>query len=132
MYERPYAFTKVLRGTDHPTALARVREVLGAEGFGVLTEIDVKATLHKKLGVERKPYVILGACNAPLAHRALEAEPAIGVFLPCNVDVFEGEAGETVVQAVNPEALFRLAEAPGLAPIAADAAARLRRVLDRL
>jgi uncharacterized protein (DUF302 family) len=132
MYDRSYAITRVLPGVDHATALSRVREALAAEGFGVLTEIDVRATLAKKLGVERKPYVILGACMPQLAHRALEAEPAIGVFLPCNVDVFEGAEGETVVQAVNPEAVFRLVETEGVAAIAGEVAARLRRVLERL
>lgn len=132
MFDRPYAITRVLPAVDHATAVARVREALATEGFGVLTEIDVQATLEKKLGVERRPYLILGACNPVLAHRALEAEPTIGVFLPCNVDVFEGDGGEVVVQAVNPEAMFRLVETEGVAPIAAEVSSRLRRVLERL
>ena len=132
MYDRTYAITKRLPGVDQATAIARVRESLSTEGFGVLTEIDVQATLAKKLGVERRPYVILGACNPALAHRALEAEPSIGVFLPCNVDVFEGADGTTVVQAVDPRAMFRLVENPGVEPIAAEVAERLRRVLERV
>lgn len=132
MYDRSFAITKHLPGVSHETAVARVREALATEGFGVLTEIDVRATLAKKLGVERKPYVILGACNPALAHQALEAEPAIGVFLPCNVDVFEGAGGETVVQAVDPRAMFRLVENPKIEPIAGEVALRLSRVFDRL
>ncbi len=132
MYDASYAHTKRLDGTTPQQAMTRVREVLATEGFGVLTEIDVQATLKKKLGVERRPYVILGACNPTLAHKALEAEPAIGVMLPCNVDVFEGEDGATYVQAIRPEVMFRLVENPAVKPIAAEVDTRLRRVLDAL
>ena len=132
MYEASYAHTRKLSGTTPEQAIARVREALAREGFGVLTEIDVQATLKKKLGVERKPYVILGACNPALAHKALEAEPAIGVLLPCNVDVFEGDDGGTYVQAVRPQALFRIVENPSVKPIADDVDARLQRVLAAL
>lgn len=132
MYEASYAHTRKLSGTTPEQAIARVREALAREGFGILTEIDVQATLKKKLGVERKPYVILGACNPPLAHQALEAEPAIGVLLPCNVDVFEGDDGGTYVQAVRPQALFRIVENPAVKPIADDVDARLQRVLAAL
>lgn len=132
MYEANYAHTRRLEGATQEQAIARVREALATEGFGVLTEIDVKATLKKKLGVDRKPYVILGACNPGLAHQALEAEPAIGVLLPCNVDVFEGEDGATWVQAVRPSTLFRVVDNPAVRPIAEDVDARLQRVLERL
>ena len=132
MYDASYVHTKRLDGTTQQQAMARVRELLATEGFGVLTEIDVQATLKKKLGVERRPYVILGACNPALAHKALEAEPAIGVMLPCNVDVFEGEDGATYVQAVRPDVMFRLVSNPAVLPIAAEVDGRLRRVLDAL
>jgi len=107
----------------------RCRELLTAEGFGVLTEIDVQATLKKKLGVEREPYVILGACHPPSAHRALSVEPAVGVLLPCNVTV-SVERGETVVRALNPEAAMSLLQEPQIAEVASELARALRRVLD--
>ncbi len=129
-YERDYAFTRVLPGVSMPEAVAKVRQALSAEGFGVLTEIDVQATLKQKIGVERRPYLILGACNPKLAHQALEAEPGIGVFLPCNVDVFEGEDGTVHVQTVRPEVMFGLVKNPGVGPIADEVSARLGRVLD--
>ena len=112
-------------------AVERVREALAAEGFGVLTEIDVKATLEKKLGVEFRPYVILGACNPPLAHRALTTERNIGLLLPCNVIVYATDrAGESVVAAVDPEVSLSRVGNEALAPLAVDVKARLRRVLD--
>lgn len=112
--------------------VTRVREALAAEGFGVLTEIDVQATLKKKLDVDRSPYLILGACNPELAHRALLAEPSIGVFLPCNVDVYVGEDGATVVETVRPLVLFEHVQNPKVAPVADEVNTRLLRVLDAL
>lgn len=112
-------------------AEARVRELLQDEGFGVLTEIDVEATLREKLGVAFRPYRILGACNPPLAHRALEAEPGIGLLLPCNVVVEAGAAGGSRVSFLDPETALGMVGNPDLAPIAADAAQRLHRVADR-
>ncbi len=118
MYERDYAYTKVFSNSTLPDLLPRVRAALTAQGFGVLTEIDVQKTLHTKLGVERKPYLILGACNPKLAHMALQAEAPIGVFLPCNVNLFEGEQGEVVVQTPRPSALFGLVDNAAIAPLA--------------
>jgi uncharacterized protein (DUF302 family) len=111
-------------------AVARVRDELQAESFGVLCEIDVQATLKAKLGVDREPYLILGACNPPLAHRALEAEPELGVLLPCNVVVHERD-GRVTVSAVDAERMLSLVDNGALAPIAADVRARLARVVER-
>ena len=127
-----YARTRRLEGVPQAQAIERVKAELAKEGFGVLSEIDVQATLKKKLDVDRPPYVILGACNPKLAHQALEAEPSLGVFLPCNVDVFQGEDGATYVQAVRPDVMFRLVDNPRVQPIAADVDARLQRVLAAL
>jgi uncharacterized protein (DUF302 family) len=132
MYERDFAYTKRIEGVPIADVTARVREALAAEGFGVLTEIDVQATLKKKLGVERRPYLILGACNPALAHKALEIEPPIGVFLPCNVDVFEGEDGAVYVQTPKPIVMFGLVRNPGVQPIAEEVDAKLCRVLEGL
>ena len=132
MYERDYAYTKKLAATPLVAAVAKVREALAKEGFGVLTEIDVQAVLKKKLNIDRRPYLILGACNPSLSHRALEAEPPVGVFLPCNVDVFEGDDGATYVQTIRPVVMFGMVANPKLQPIAEEVDARLRRVLDAL
>lgn len=132
MYERPYAITRKLPLTPLPDATARVKAALAVEGFGVLTEIDVQATLEKKLGVTRKPYLILGACNPQLAHQALTAEPAVGTLLPCNVTLFEGDDGALYVQAIHPEAMFSVVNQPAMAPIVAEVTARLTRALDAL
>lgn len=114
-------------------AVERTREALAAEGFGVLSEIDVAATLKKKLDADFRPYVILGACNPPLAHRALTAERDIGVLLPCNVVVYAAdEPGKSVVAAVDPEVSLSRVGNEALRPLAADVKARLSRVLDAL
>jgi uncharacterized protein (DUF302 family) len=108
----------------------RVEAALQAEGFGILTEIDVAATLQAKLGLELLPYLILGACNPRLAHAAIEIEPSIGALLPCNVVLRQAEdTGETVVEILDPELALGIADSEQVAPIAAEAAARLRRVL---
>ena len=114
-------------------AVQRTREALAAEGFGVLSEIDVRATLAKKLDVDFRPYIILGACNPPLAHRALTTERDIGVLLPCNVVVYAGDEPDTsVVSAVNPELSMSNVGNETLRPVAAEVKARLSRVLDAL
>jgi len=112
-------------------AVARVREELKVEGFGVLTEIDVRATLKEKLDIDVEPYVILGACNPPLAHQALEAEPDLGVLLPCNVVVYE-RGGTTHVSAVDAERMLSIVENDALAGVAEDVRARLGAVVDRV
>jgi len=112
-------------------AVARVREELTVEGFGVLTEIDVQATLKEKLDIDSDPYVILGACNAPLAHRALAAEPDLGVLLPCNVVVYE-RGGVTHVSAVDAERMLSIVENDELAPVAEDVRSRLGAVVERV
>jgi uncharacterized protein (DUF302 family) len=129
MYERSYAYTRRLEGLSVAEAVDRARAALAEEGFGVLTEIDLQATLQAKLGVARGPYVILGACNPPLAHRAVEADPGVGVFLPCNVTLFEGDDGATYLQAIRPAALFGLVEHSGVEPIAQEVATRLERAI---
>ena len=112
-------------------AVARVREALKAQGFGVLTEIDVQATLRDKLGEEMEEYLILGACNPPLAHRALAADRRIGLLLPCNV-VIRTEAGQTVIEALDPQTMVAVAGQPALQPVADEAASRLRAALDSM
>jgi len=113
-------------------AEARVRDELQKEGFGVLTEIDVAATLKKKLDVDFRPYKILGACNPPAAHRALQAEDKIGTMLPCNVILQEDGEGRTEVAAVDPVASMQSVENEDLRPVAEEIRERLRDVIDRL
>jgi len=108
--------------------VAKVRDALREQGFGVLTEIDVSATMRDKLGAEMEDYIILGACNPPLAHRALSADRSIGLLLPCNV-VVRAEDGETVVEAMDPQVMTQVTGEPGLIGVAAEAAARLRTAL---
>ncbi|WP_035805726.1 MULTISPECIES: DUF302 domain-containing protein [Kitasatospora] len=112
-------------------AVERVRAALAAEGFGILTEIDVQATLRAKLGEEMEDYLILGACNPPLAHRALGVDRRIGLLLPCNVVVRAADGG-TVVEAMNPQVMVRISDRTELTPVADEATARLRAALDTL
>jgi uncharacterized protein (DUF302 family) len=127
-----YALVKELPELEYDDAVAKTTELLADEGFGVLTEIDVKATLKKKIDVDFRRYVILGACNPQLAHQAMSGEPFIGVLLPCNVVVMEREGGGTIVSALKPSAAFSLVDNPDVAPIADQVEDRLRRVLDKL
>ncbi len=109
-------------------AVERTKAALKSEGFGILTEIDVKATMKQKLDVDFRPYVILGACNPPLAHRALEAELSIGLLLPCNVIVY-ADGDESVVEAMDPLVALDIADAPALAGVATEARQRLQAAL---
>ena len=126
----PYGFGAE---TDLPyeQAVERTKAALKAEGFGVLSEIDVKATLKQKLDVDFEKYVILGACNPQLAHRALTEEHELGLLLPCNVVVHEHD-GRTVVSAADPEVMLGVVDNPALAAIASDAKERLTRALESL
>jgi uncharacterized protein (DUF302 family) len=122
---------KKVLNVGYDEAIARVPEALKTEGFGVLTEIDVRDTLKKKLNAEFRRYKILGACNPPLAHRALSAELDVGVMLPCNVIVYEGDDGRAVVTAIDPMQTVA-AQSPALEPIADEVRGKLARVLERL
>jgi uncharacterized protein (DUF302 family) len=118
--------------TDYETALVQTVNALKAEGFGVLTEIDVKDTLKKKLDVDFPPYKILGACNPPLAHRALTTAPEVGLLLPCNVTVRQLEDGSIEVALIDPLVMLGVVQNPALKPIADEAQARLSRVAEAL
>ncbi len=123
-----YAFTKKV---EYPfdEALARTKEALKAEGFGILTEVDVKETMKKKLDAQYENYIILGACNPPLAHASLQVKKNIGLFLPCNVIVYE-EDGTVFVEAIRPSAAMSIVENDELAKIAAQAEDKLKTVID--
>jgi uncharacterized protein (DUF302 family) len=122
---------RVRLDAPYEEAMERVTAALKEEGFGVLTEIDVKATLKKKLDAEFRKYAILGACNPPLAHRALSTELEIGLLLPCNVIVYE-EDGGSVVSIVDPISMLGVVDSPALKPVADEARARLERVAKAL
>jgi len=117
---------------DYENTLTRTVDALKVEGYGVLTEIDVKDTLKKKLGVDFLPYKILGACNPPLAYRALTAAPEIGLLLPCNVTVRQLEDGRIEVAMIDPLMMMGVINNPALKPIAEEARARLERVAQSL
>jgi uncharacterized protein (DUF302 family) len=131
MEQHGYGFT-VKTPLDYAGAIGAVTEALKGEGFGVLTTIDVQATLKARLGVESAPYTILGACNPPLAHRALAAEPEIGLLLPCNVIVYVDAGGQTTVSAIDPEVQFTVVGRDELASLAREVGAKLRRALEQL
>jgi uncharacterized protein (DUF302 family) len=127
-----YGFETTLSNTSYDDAVRRVTDELGKEGFGILTQIDVKATLEKKLGADFRRYAILGACNPPLAKQALDAEGQIGLLLPCNVVVQEAGKGRVSVSFADPRAMFTLVDNPAVAPVAEEADRRLRRVMQAL
>jgi uncharacterized protein (DUF302 family) len=127
-----YGFKTTL-AASYEEAVERVTAALKARGFGILTRIDAQATLKEKLGRDTRRYMILGACNPPLAHRAMETEPGIGLLLPCNVIVYEEEGTEgTVVSFADPRAMLQVSGNAGLAPIAEEARERLQEVLAAL
>lgn len=129
-----YGHTRELTGVSFGQAVERITSALKDEGFGVLTTIDVKETLKKKIGADFRRYVILGACNPQLAHKALNAELGMGLLLPCNVTVFEGDHGGVVIQVVKPQSMFEVVRKPGLEAmegLAAEADERLKRALER-
>ncbi len=126
--EKTQIGTTVRLNTDFNSALERVTAALKAEGFGVLTEIDMKETLKKKLDVDFRPYKILGACNPPLAYKALSIAPEVGLLLPCNVTVSQVEDGVVEVSLVDPLAMLGVVASPDLKPVADEARARLDRV----
>ena len=130
MNEKGYGITTRLE-VPYEEAVERTRAALQEEGFGVLTEIDVKATLKKKLDTDFRKYIILGACNPPLAHRALQADLAIGLLLPCNVIVYEENDG-AVVSAIDPLVAMSIADIPALEEVAATVQAKLSRVIENL
>lgn len=126
-----YGHTAHLPGVSFDDARARITDALKQEGFGVLTEIDVKATMKAKLDVEFRRYVILGACNPHLAHKALSMDLGIGLLLPCNVCVWEDEGG-SVVSVIRPDAMFSVVKTEGLQPVVEEADRRLKSALARI
>jgi len=126
----PYAIGATV-ALDYARAVDRVKEELGREGFGVLTEIDVAVTMKKKLDVDFRPYVILGACNPPLAYKALSAERDIGLLLPCNVIVYADDTpGRSFVAVMDPVEALKLTENPDVRPLAEEVRERLTRVVE--
>ena len=128
---KEYAFSTVLE-TSYEDAISKVTDALKQEGFGVLTEIDVKATLKKKLDREFRKYVILGACNPPYAHRSLQADLDVGLLLPCNVIVYETDDKKAYVAAINPVSALEVIHSEELRKIAEEVSAKLKRVIERI
>lgn len=132
MTDAKYGITKSLGKVDFDEAVGRVTEALQGEGFGVLTEIDIKATLKKKLDVDFRSYKILGACNPPLALKALTEELMIGLLLPCNVVVFAEDDGTVTASAVSPEEMLKVVGRPEVASLADQVGAKLTKAFERL
>ena len=128
---KEYAFSTVL-DASYEDAVTRVTDALKEEGFGVLTEIDVKSTLKKKLGVDFRKYVILGACNPPYAHRTLQADLDVGLLLPCNVIVYETDYKKAYVSALNPVSALEVIKSRELRAIAGEVSEKLKRVLEKV
>jgi len=126
-----YGHTARLPGVSFEEARARITDALKQEGFGVLTEIDVKSTLKAKIDVDFRRYVILGACNPHLAHKALSADLGIGLLLPCNVCVWEDDGG-SVVSIIRPDAMFSVVKTPGMEPIVAEVDRKLTSALEKV
>lgn len=126
-----YGFGKTIEAS-FDTVIEKVTQELQKEGFGILTDIDVQATLKKKLNQDMPPYRILGACNPPLAHRALTAEPSIGLLLPCNVVVRQDAAGKVQVEFMDPNAVLDLVDKPDITQLAAEVRQKLERVMQAL
>ncbi len=126
-----YGISKKLE-CGYEEAVGRARASLSKQGFGVLTEIDVAATLKKKLGKEFRDYIILGACNPPLAHKALTVETEVGLLLPCNVIVYENDEGSVTVSAIDPQVAMSMIENPALALVAKDVKELLEKVIEDL
>ena len=128
---RNYAFTAVL-DISYEEAVVKVKEALKGEGFGVLTEIDVQATLKEKLSVDFRKYIILGACNPPFAHRSLEADPDVGLLLPCNVIVYEEGDKKSHISAVNPVSALGVIQNEELKGIAKEVSGKLKKVIENV
>ena len=132
MAEASYGYTKDLGELGFDQAVEKVTSALKAEGFGVLTEIDVQGTLKKKLDVDFRKYKILGACNPPLAHHALSNELLIGLLLPCNVVVYEEDDKTVTVSLVNPREMFKVVDNPGMESLAGQVDAKITNVFQAL
>jgi uncharacterized protein (DUF302 family) len=127
-----YGLTRTLDGVSYEDGVTRAKAALKGKGFGVLTEVDIKATLDAKLGAKTRDYIILGACNPALAHRALQAEPAIGLLLPCNVVVSADDAGNAVVSAIDPVSMFQVVGRDDIEPIAKEVRQLLEAAIEAL
>ena len=127
----PYYFSRTIE-MSYETAIERVTEELKKEGFGILTQIDVSSTLKKKLDVDFRPYVILGACNPPFAYKALQAERNLGLLLPCNIIVQDAGDGKTEVAAIDPAASMQTVENAALAAVAGDVRTKLQQAIENI
>lgn len=131
MEKTKYGFKETLK-TSYEEAIEKVTQSLKEQGFGILTQIDVKETLKRKLNVDFGKYIILGACNPPFAYRSLQAETDIGLLLPCNVIVYEDDSGNAVVSAIDPESAMNMVDNPKLKEIAAQVSTKLKAVIENL